>query len=70
MTDKDPVPPMPSLDWLPTRNMTRECLVQMQDYGDARAAHARRVALEEVAEYVDRNLMSCGEYADVIRRMK
>ena len=30
----------------------------------------RNATLEEAAEYVDRNLMSCREYADAIRNLK
>lgn len=62
------LPELPSCADSPKQRMVS--FADCMDYGDARAAHARKLALEESAEYVDRNLMSCRDYADAIRSLK
>lgn len=49
MTTKDPVPPIPSHPDHHAMTWTDLEFRTISDYGDARAAHARRVALEEAA---------------------
>ena len=39
-------------------------------YQEERIAEVRKAERERIAEYVDRNIMSCREYAEAIRAME
>lgn len=51
--------------------LTKDCLFTFEDYELQDFAHAiEAMTIDRCAEYVGRNLMTCGEYYDAIRALK